>query len=94
MNFRSEGVLCIFSTFVIFTSGRVKVPVLSKQNIFNREPSTVFCGSVPEIPLEPNLYKEKEYARLNRIGKGGGAEDAKKSINLKKTNSLSMSLTS
>lgn len=74
------------------TSGLVKVPVLSKQNIFIRDPSTVFCGSVPDIPFELRRYNEKEYARLKKIGKGGGAEETRKSINLKNTKSLSISL--
>jgi hypothetical protein len=51
-------------------------------------------GSVPIIPRYANLNKENELARLNRIGKGGGIEEAKKSINLKKINNFSISFCS
>jgi hypothetical protein len=44
------------------------------------------------IPLKLNLNKDKEYARLKKIGNVGGADDAKKSIALKNTKTFSMSL--
>lgn len=75
----------------MLTSFLVNVPVLSKQKVFTCAPSTVFWGSVPVIPRYPSLSKEKEYAKLKNIGRGGGAAEARKSINLKKTNNLSIS---
>ena len=72
----------------------VNVPVLSKQNVLTWAPYTVFCGYVPDIPLEPSLKRLNEYAKLKKMGRGGGAEDTKKSINLKNTNNLDISLLS
>ena len=46
------------------------------------------------MPLKPNLSKESEYAKLKNMGSGGGADEVRKSTNLKNTNSLSISLTS
>ena len=83
-----------FRILVIRTQFLVNVPVLSKQNVSNCEPYTVFCGYVPDMPLKPNLNKDSEQVKLKNIGKGGGADEVRKSTNLKNTNNLSMSLTS
>jgi len=81
-----------YFSYAYIVTGKSKCFVETKS--FNLGTIDCFLGSVPIIPRYANLNKENELARLNRIGKGGGIEEAKKSINLKKINNFSISFCS
>lgn len=63
----------------------VNVPVLSKQIVFILDDYTVFYACVPIIFYLLNLTKQKEYAKLKKIGKGAGKLYVIKSKNLNTT---------
>jgi hypothetical protein len=48
------------------------VPVLSKHIVFILEDSTVFSAWVPIIFYLFSLTRQKEYAKLKKIGKDAG----------------------